>query len=53
LREKECCRRVVNAEREMEKSKQNWDEVFMDEMKRERERGERDREEKKRREGKE
>jgi hypothetical protein len=53
LKEKECCRRVVNAEREMEKSKQNWDEVFMDEMKRERERGERDREEKKRREGKE
>jgi hypothetical protein len=33
LKEKECCRRVVNVEREMEKWKQNWDEVFMDEVK--------------------
>jgi hypothetical protein len=42
LKEKECCE---CREREMEKWKQNWDEVFMDEVRRERrerrERGER------------
>jgi hypothetical protein len=38
IKEKECCRRVVNVEGEMEEWKQNWDMVFMDEVRRERER---------------
>jgi hypothetical protein len=39
-------------ERKMEQSKQNWNEVFMDEMKREREEKERERREKEERERK-
>jgi hypothetical protein len=55
FREKECCRMVVNVERrKMEKWKENWDEVFMNKIKKEK--GERkrkgEREEKKRRERK-
>jgi hypothetical protein len=29
LKEKECCKRVVNEEGKMEEWKQNWDKVFI------------------------
>jgi hypothetical protein len=37
LKEKECCRRIVNIEREKWRNGNSWDEVFMNEGRKERE----------------
>jgi hypothetical protein len=44
LKEKECCKRILN----VEEWKQNWDEVFMNKVRREREREEKERGERER-----